>query len=285
MMKITLLTHFKEFEKRSNTGRLVLDVLGAAAEQVRWDRLNPPARLVEEIAAGGVALVYPGAVDEESGDNDDLSDITQFILIDGTWHEARKIYQRSPYLRKARRVCLKPAVTSQYNLRKNQKEACFCTAECVIEILRSAGRMEQAERLQERFLGFIRPPGTRRGEAMGREQTAMGKEVESGLEGSKTQASVTNKPPKMWHVYMILCSDDSLYTGITTEIERRFTQHASGRGARYFRGRQPKQLVYQESGHTRSSASRREAEIKGMTRAEKSALVSSGAIRMDLPPL
>jgi DTW domain-containing protein YfiP len=69
----------------------------------------------------------------------------------------------SPYLRKARRVGLKPAGASQYNLRKNQKDACLCTAECVIEILRSTGRMEQAERLQERFLGFIRPPGVMRG--------------------------------------------------------------------------------------------------------------------------
>ena len=96
-----------------------------------------------------------------------ISDITRFILIDGTWHEARKIHQRSQYLRKARRICLKPAGPSQYNLRKNQKDACFCTAECVIEILRSTGHIEQAERLQERFLGFIRPPGAMRGAAMG----------------------------------------------------------------------------------------------------------------------
>jgi DTW domain-containing protein YfiP len=167
-MKITLLTHFKEFEKRSNTGRLVLEILGDAAEQVRWDRLNPPARLVEEIEAGGVALVYPGSADG-NGNYDDLSDITQFILIDGTWHEARKIFQRSPYLRKARRICLKPAGTSQYNLRKNQKEACLCTAECVIEILRSTGRTEPADLLQERFLAFIRPTGVMRGACLFKE--------------------------------------------------------------------------------------------------------------------
>ena len=82
-------------------------------------------------------------------------------------------------------------------------------------------------------------------------------------------------PLMNWHVYIILCSDDSLYTGITTDIDRRFSQHANGRGARYFRGRQPRRLVYLESGHTRSSAGKREAEIKGMTRAGKSALASS----------
>ncbi|MBI2355148.1 MAG: DTW domain-containing protein [Deltaproteobacteria bacterium] len=163
-MKFTLLTHFKEFDKRSNTGRVVLDVLGSAAEQVRWDRLNPPAGLVGEIEAGGVALVYPGTA---GPDDEDLSDIGHFVIIDGTWHEARKIHQKSPYLRKARRVCLKPAGKSVYNLRKNQKEACLCTAECVIEILRSTGRTEQAERLQERFLAFIRPLGAMRGEVQG----------------------------------------------------------------------------------------------------------------------
>lgn len=166
-MKITLLTHAREFDKRSNTGQLVLEIMGDAAEQVCWDRTKPPARLLEEIETGRVALVYPGSVEDDDGYNHDLSDIKQFILIDGTWSQARRIHQRSPYLRKARRVCLKPSGVSRYNLRKNQKDACLCTAECVIEILRSTGNIEHAERLQERFLAFIRPPGVMRGAAIG----------------------------------------------------------------------------------------------------------------------
>jgi putative endonuclease len=78
-----------------------------------------------------------------------------------------------------------------------------------------------------------------------------------------------------WQVYIILCADDSLYTGITTDMDRRFRQHATGRGAKYFRGRRPKSVLYLESGHTRSTASRREAEIKGMTRAGKRLLLAS----------
>lgn len=163
-MKITLLTHFKEFEKRSNTGRLVVDVMGKDAEQIRWDRMNPPAKLVEEIEAGGVALVYPGAANEDDGD---LSGITQFIIIDGTWHEARKIHQRSPYLQKIRRIGLSTGEKSVYNLRKNQKEFGLCTAECVIEVLRLTGNIAEAERLQEQFLAFIRPPGVMRGSVPG----------------------------------------------------------------------------------------------------------------------
>jgi putative endonuclease len=78
-----------------------------------------------------------------------------------------------------------------------------------------------------------------------------------------------------WLVYIILCSDDTFYTGITTDLQRRFEQHAAGRGAKYFRGRQPLQVVYQESGHTRSSAGSRELEIKALARTDKSILIFS----------
>lgn len=163
-MKITLLTHEKEFAKRSNTGRVVMEVLGDSAEQIRWDRLNPPVRLIEEIEAGGVVLIYPGTADDTEGD---LTGISQVVLIDGTWHEARKIHQRSPYLQKIRRIALATGEKSAYNLRKNQKEFGLCTAECVIEVLRLSGNCAEAARLQERFLAFIRPPGSMRGAVPG----------------------------------------------------------------------------------------------------------------------
>jgi putative endonuclease len=76
-----------------------------------------------------------------------------------------------------------------------------------------------------------------------------------------------------WQVYIILCSDNSLYTGITTDMERRFRQHAEGKGAKYFRGRQPVKLVLLESGHTRSSAGTREAKVKSFSHAEKMHLI------------
>jgi len=78
---------------------------------------------------------------------------------------------------------------------------------------------------------------------------------------------------KGWLVYMIHCSDDSLYTGITNDLEKRFQQHAEGKGAKYFRGRQPIEVVYMEQGHDRSSASKREAEIKKLTPVQKRTLV------------
>ena len=86
-------------------------------------------------------------------------------------------------------------------------------------------------------------------------------------------SDVNQTMAKNWQVYIILCSDGSLYTGITTDIARRFNQHRLGTGAKYFRGRSPRQVVYLESGHDRSGASRREAAIKKLSRAEKRLLI------------
>ena len=83
------------------------------------------------------------------------------------------------------------------------------------------------------------------------------------------------KTDMTWQVYIILCSDGSLYTGITTDVKRRFAQHLSGKGAKYFRGRSPSDLVYVENDHDRSSASRREAQIKKLGRVEKRRLIFS----------
>ena len=81
-----------------------------------------------------------------------------------------------------------------------------------------------------------------------------------------------------WTVYIIRCSDDSLYTGITTELERRFEEHrANKRGAKYFNGRQALEVVFREEGHTRSSASQREAAIKKLSRPQKLDLIAQTA--------
>lgn len=80
---------------------------------------------------------------------------------------------------------------------------------------------------------------------------------------------------KNWVVYIIHCSDDSLYTGISTDVEKRFAQHKNKKGAKYFYGREPKQIVFQETGHDRSSASKRELEVKSLSRLHKWDLVEA----------
>jgi len=83
-----------------------------------------------------------------------------------------------------------------------------------------------------------------------------------------------DKPLPSWYVYIVRASDQSLYTGITTDPERRFTEHKSGKaGAKYFRGRAAVEMVYLEASSDRSSASKREAQIKKLSRLEKLALI------------
>lgn len=77
-----------------------------------------------------------------------------------------------------------------------------------------------------------------------------------------------------WSVYIIQCSDGSFYTGISTDVDRRFRQHLAGKGAKYFRGRQPLTVIYQERGYSRIHASQREVMIKKLSRLEKQALIA-----------
>ena len=80
-----------------------------------------------------------------------------------------------------------------------------------------------------------------------------------------------------WYVYIIQCRDRTLYTGITTDIARRLQEHNSdSNGARYTRSRRPVSLRYSESHPDRASASKREAQIKQMTRGKKLQLMQSG---------
>jgi len=80
----------------------------------------------------------------------------------------------------------------------------------------------------------------------------------------------------MYYVYILMCADNTLYTGITTDLERRENEHNdSDKGAKYTRIRRPVKLVYSEKYKDRSTASKREYEIKKkMTRAEKLKLIS-----------
>ena len=79
----------------------------------------------------------------------------------------------------------------------------------------------------------------------------------------------------MYYVYIVKCSDETLYTGISTQLDRRIEEHnSSEKGAKYTRVRRPVELVYSEEYADRSAASKREYEIKKkMTRKEKLALI------------
>ncbi|PKM05839.1 MAG: GIY-YIG nuclease family protein [Gammaproteobacteria bacterium HGW-Gammaproteobacteria-4] len=78
-----------------------------------------------------------------------------------------------------------------------------------------------------------------------------------------------------WYVYLLQCRDGSLYTGITVDVQRRFAQHAAGKGARYTRAHPPQRIVAVIEHTDRSSATRAEAAIKRLSPEQKRALCAT----------
>jgi len=81
--------------------------------------------------------------------------------------------------------------------------------------------------------------------------------------------------PSPWYVYIVRCRDGKLYTGVTTNLGQRIKDHNRGKGCKYTAYRRPVSLVYSEPHPDRSSAQKREAQIKGWTRKKKERLVNT----------
>ena len=79
-----------------------------------------------------------------------------------------------------------------------------------------------------------------------------------------------------WLVHILECADQTLYTGITNNLDHRISEHENGTGAKYTRGRAPFKLIYSEAHSSRSQASKRELKIKSFNRASKLRLAASG---------
>ena len=151
-MNIVLLTHCRELNKKSNTGSLVARVLADACRLIVWGRVSPDLQLLDSIEHESVALLYP------SDEAELLSEAMHFdscIIIDGTWQEAQKIYNKSPYLQTLPRLKIAAAKKSIYSLRRNQKESGLCTAECAAEVLKVSGHLQQANEIEQQLIGFI----------------------------------------------------------------------------------------------------------------------------------
>ena len=85
-----------------------------------------------------------------------------------------------------------------------------------------------------------------------------------------------SKGSDIWYVYMVRCSDGTLYTGITTNLEKRIEAHNTGKdGARYTRSRRPVKLVYSEEVASRSAAAKLEYQLKKLPLLKKKRLVGS----------
>lgn len=78
-----------------------------------------------------------------------------------------------------------------------------------------------------------------------------------------------------WYVYILLCGDQTLYCGVTDDVQRRLETHRSGKGAKYTRGRGPLEVVYTEECDNHSNALKREAAIKKLPRPQKLKLIET----------
>ena len=78
---------------------------------------------------------------------------------------------------------------------------------------------------------------------------------------------------KNWYLYILRCGDGTLYTGITTDVEKRLEAHRSGKGAKYTRGRSPLELIYREKCGSHSDALKRELTVKKLSREQKEMLL------------
>ncbi len=149
-MKIFLLTHERELLRPTNTGVLAQNVAPEIVERIVWARNEPNPSLLDAINQGNTVLLYPV-------DDADVAPIESFkniIVLDATWQESRKIFNKSPYLKNLPRAQINPQQMSQYQLRRNQPEGGLCTAECVMEILMAKNHTDIAERLNAAFAIF-----------------------------------------------------------------------------------------------------------------------------------
>ena len=89
----------------------------------------------------------------------------------------------------------------------------------------------------------------------------------------ETEAAEENQLQNLHYIYVVECSDGSLYTGYTTDVQRRLEEHNAGEGAKYTRGRLPVKLRYQEKFKSRSLAQKREYQIKQLPRTKKEELL------------
>lgn len=159
--KIWLLTHPKEHYKPTNTGRLIRDVL-PDTRVFTWYRTAPDPELIALLADSRYApvVIFPDdqqdyshrvvGMDAVVGHQQE-GRVPVFIILDGTWRQARRIFRKSEYLARLPVLPLATERLTRYRLRKPASDAHLCTAEVAIEVLRQAGDGEAAAVLDDYF--------------------------------------------------------------------------------------------------------------------------------------
>lgn len=158
--QIWILSSQKEVTRPTNTARLIKLVNEGSTEIFVWERKVTPTKLIDLIESGefNVYLLFPA--DEENKHREKTFEITDkkaaFIIIDGTWQEARKIFNRSPYLKELPLLTLNLEEESQFTLRRGIPEGGICTIEAAMKVLELNDEHASAKALEETFRLFQR---------------------------------------------------------------------------------------------------------------------------------
>lgn len=152
-LSLALLTHNNEQHRDTNTGRFLAHSL-PHCQVYPWSRTEPPKALLERIAqANNAYVLYPDdqsqsiesvltPVQEQQGEN-------LFILLDGTWQEAKKMLRKSAWLDALQKVHFTPKHDSSYRLRRNQESGHLCTLEVGCELLELIGEQNHSTQLRQ----------------------------------------------------------------------------------------------------------------------------------------
>lgn len=162
--RIWLLTHPLEHHKPTNTGRLIADVL-PATEVFTWYRKAPDPRLLALLDDTRYAplVIFPDDQPDYAERVVDMAAVSEckrqhkipvFIILDGTWRQARRIFRKSAYLDALPVLPLATQRLTRYRLRKPASQEHLCTAEVAIELLRQSGDASAAEILDDYFDAF-----------------------------------------------------------------------------------------------------------------------------------
>ena len=152
--RFIILSSQKETVRASNTGRLLKLINPRATDIILWERKQPSADLLERLRHHANAyLVFPP--ESETGKSRAVSRVSGpaplFILLDGTWQEARKIARKSEYLDSLPLLAFPEDVSSGYTLREGQKSGSLCTIEAAMECLELSAEWACAQQLRQAF--------------------------------------------------------------------------------------------------------------------------------------
>ena len=157
--EIILLTHPNEIQRDTNSGKILTQTLKHCTSYI-WNRKQPDPELLQRISSCDkkVVLLFPS---DHSCTIDDIENNTTynseflFIILDSTWQEARKMLNKSHWLKEIPTIHLTTDKVSGYSLRKNQHPGNLCTCEVGIELLHQLGEATEAKQLSDYFEHYL----------------------------------------------------------------------------------------------------------------------------------